>query len=104
MHAIIQNRGIKQLIVSGVTTEVCVNTTVRETNDRGYDCLVLEDCVGSYLPDMHEAGLKMIKEQGGIFRMECRIPTAFWRRSRRSAGCAKLRSKTSGGCVLQPPP
>ena len=44
-----------------------MNTTVREANDRGYDCLVLEDCVGSYLPDMHEAGLKMIKEQGGIF-------------------------------------
>ena len=55
------------MIVTGVTTEVCVNTTVREANDRGYDCLVLEDCVGSYLPDMHEAGLKMIKEQGGIF-------------------------------------
>src|ERR1700728_661914 len=67
LHAILQNRGIQQLIVTGVTTEVCVNTTVREANDRGYDCLVLEDCVGSYLPDMHEAGLKMIKEQGGIF-------------------------------------
>ena len=67
LHAIMQNRGIRQLIVTGVTTEVCVNTTVREANDRGYDCLVLEDCVGSYLPDMHEAGLKMIKEQGGIF-------------------------------------
>ena len=67
LHAIMQNRGIRQLIVTGVTTEVCVNTTVREANDRGYDCLVLEDCVGSYFPDMHEAGLKMIKEQGGIF-------------------------------------
>jgi nicotinamidase-related amidase len=40
---------------------------VREANDRGYDCLVLEDCVGSYIPEMHDAGLKMIKEQGGIF-------------------------------------
>ena len=67
LHAIMQNRDIKQLIVTGVTTEVCVNTTVREANDRGYDCLVPEDCVGSYFPDMHEAGLKMIKEQGGIF-------------------------------------
>ena len=67
LHAIMQNRGIKQLIVTGVTTEVCVNTTVREANDRGYDCLVLQDCVGSYFPDMHEAGLQMIKEQGGIF-------------------------------------
>ena len=51
LHAILQNRGISQLIVTGVTTEVCVNTTVREANDRGYDCLVLEDCVGSYFPD-----------------------------------------------------
>ena len=67
LHTILQNRGIRQLIVTGVTTEVCVNTTVREANDRGYDCLVLEDCVGSYLPDMHAAGLKMITEQGGIF-------------------------------------
>jgi nicotinamidase-related amidase len=67
LHAIMHNRGIKQLIVTGVTTEVCVNTTVREANDRGYDCLVLEDCVGSYFPDLHEAGLKMIKAQGGIF-------------------------------------
>jgi nicotinamidase-related amidase len=67
LHAIMMNRGIKQLIVTGVTTEVCVNTTVREANDRGYDCLVPEDCVGSYFPEMHDAGLKMIKEQGGIF-------------------------------------
>ncbi|MDP8983760.1 MAG: cysteine hydrolase [Pseudomonadota bacterium] len=67
LHAIIQNRGIKQLIVTGVTTEVCVNTTVREANDRGYDCLVLEDCVGSYFPEFQEAGLNMIKAQGGIF-------------------------------------
>jgi nicotinamidase-related amidase len=67
LHAILQNRGIKQLIVTGVTTEVCVNTTVREANDRGYDCLVPEDCVGSYFPEFQEAGLKMIKAQGGIF-------------------------------------
>jgi biuret amidohydrolase len=67
LHAIMQNRGIKQLIVTGVTTEVCVNTTVREANDRGYDCLVPEDCVGSYFPEFQEAGLKMIKAQGGIF-------------------------------------
>ena len=50
LHAIMQNRGIKQLIVTGVTTEVCVNTTVREANDRGYDCLVLQDCVASISP------------------------------------------------------
>lgn len=67
LHAILQNRGIKQLIVTGVTTEVCVNTTVREANDRGYDCLVPEDCVGSYFPEFQQMGLKMIKAQGGIF-------------------------------------
>jgi nicotinamidase-related amidase len=67
LHSILQNRGISQLIVTGVTTEVCVNTTVREANDRGYDCLVLEDCVGSYFPEFQEMGLKMIKAQGGIF-------------------------------------
>jgi nicotinamidase-related amidase len=67
LHAILQNRGITQLVVTGVTTEVCVNTTVREANDRGYDCLVPADCVGSYFPEFHEMGLKMIKAQGGIF-------------------------------------
>jgi nicotinamidase-related amidase len=67
LHAILQNRGITQLVVTGVTTEVCVNTTVREANDRGYDCFVPEDCVGSYFPEFQEMGLKMIKAQGGIF-------------------------------------
>jgi nicotinamidase-related amidase len=67
LHAVLQNRNIKQLIVTGVTTEVCVNTTVREANDRGYDCLVLEDCVGSYFPQFQVAALDMIKAQGGIF-------------------------------------
>jgi nicotinamidase-related amidase len=67
LHAILQHLGIKKLIVTGVTTEVCVNTTVREANDRGYDCLVPEDCVGSYFPEFQDAGLKMIKAQGGIF-------------------------------------
>jgi nicotinamidase-related amidase len=67
LHSILQHRGISQLVVTGVTTEVCVNTTVREANDRGYDCLVLEDCVGSYFPEFQEIGLKMIKAQGGIF-------------------------------------
>ncbi len=67
LHAILQNRGITRLVVTGVTTEVCVNTTVREANDRGYDCLVLADCVGSYFPEFQVMGLAMIKAQGGIF-------------------------------------
>jgi nicotinamidase-related amidase len=67
LHAILQHRGIRQLIVTGVTTEVCVHTTVREANDRGYDCLVPSDCVASYFPEFHTAALKMISAQGGIF-------------------------------------
>jgi biuret amidohydrolase len=67
LDLILRNAGIKALIVCGVTTEVCVNTTVREANDRGYDCVVLEDCVGSYFPDFQRAALAMIKAQGGIF-------------------------------------
>jgi nicotinamidase-related amidase len=59
--------GITSLIVTGVTTEVCVHTTVREANDRGYECLVLSDCVGSYFPEFQQAGLAMIAAQGGIF-------------------------------------
>lgn len=64
---ILTNRGIENLLVAGVTTEVCVNTTVREANDRGFRCVVLSDCCASYFPEFHEAGLAMIKAQGGIF-------------------------------------
>ena len=67
LQAILTNRGIENLIVGGVTTEVCVHTTVREANDRGYRCVVAADCCGSYFPEFHEVGLRMIKAQGGIF-------------------------------------
>jgi biuret amidohydrolase len=63
----LRHRRIENLLVAGVTTEVCVNTTVREANDRGYRCLVLSDCCASYFPAFHAAGLEMIKAQGGIF-------------------------------------
>jgi nicotinamidase-related amidase len=63
----LRSQGITSLIVTGVTTEVCVHTTVREANDRGYECLVLADCVGSYFPEFQRYGLAMIAAQGGIF-------------------------------------
>ena len=67
LELMLKNRGIETLLVCGVTTEVCVNTTVREANDRGFRCIVLSDCCASYFPEFHDMGLKMIKAQGGIF-------------------------------------
>ncbi|MCP5420286.1 MAG: cysteine hydrolase [Gammaproteobacteria bacterium] len=67
LYLMLHNRAIKTLIVCGVTTEVCVHTTVREANDRGYECIVPADCVGSYFPHFHATALDMIKAQGGIF-------------------------------------
>jgi biuret amidohydrolase len=67
LDLLLKCRGIGQLIICGVTTEVCVHTTVREANDRGYDCLVVSDCVGSYFPEFHATGLRMITAQSGIF-------------------------------------
>jgi nicotinamidase-related amidase len=67
LELMLRNRTIDTLLVCGVTTEVCVNTTVREGNDRGFRCIVLSDCCGSYFPQFHEMGLAMIKAQGGIF-------------------------------------
>jgi biuret amidohydrolase len=67
LELMLHNHGIDTLFVAGVTTEVCVNTTVREANDRGFRCIVLSDCCASYFPQFHEAGLAMIKAQGGIF-------------------------------------
>jgi biuret amidohydrolase len=67
LHEILDNKGIKTLIVCGVTTEVCVHTTVREANDRGYECVVLSDGSASYFPEFHRVALEMIKAQGGIF-------------------------------------
>lgn len=64
---ILQNAGIDTLLVCGVTTEVCVHTTIREGNDRGYRCVAIGDACASYFPEFHRVGLEMIKAQGGIF-------------------------------------
>ena len=67
LELLLRNAQITSLIVTGVTTEVCVHTTVREANDRGFECLVLEDCCGSYFPEFHRVALEMVAAQGGIF-------------------------------------
>jgi len=67
LHAVLANRAIENLIVCGVTTEVCVHTTVREANDRGYRCIVPADACASYFPEFHDSALRMIRAQGGIF-------------------------------------
>jgi nicotinamidase-related amidase len=59
-------RGITHLVIAGVTTEVCVQTTMREANDRGYECLLIEDATESYFPEFKTATLAMIRAQGGI--------------------------------------
>jgi nicotinamidase-related amidase len=67
LDLMLRNRGIDTLLVCGVTTEVCVHTTIREANDRGYRCIAVADCCASYFPEFHQVGLRMIAAQGGIF-------------------------------------
>jgi biuret amidohydrolase len=66
LETILRARGITSLVVTGVTTEVCVQSTVREANDRGFESLVLSDCTGSYFPEFHASALAMFAAQGGI--------------------------------------
>jgi len=62
----LQSRGITHLFITGVTTEVCVQTTMREANDRGYECLLIEDATESYFPEFKQATLEMVRAQDGI--------------------------------------
>jgi biuret amidohydrolase len=66
LQELLQQAGITHLVFMGVTTEVCVQTTMREANDRGYDCLLLEDCTESYFPQFKASALEMIRAQGAI--------------------------------------
>ena len=63
---ILQERGITHLLFTGVTTEVCVQTTMREANDRGYECLLVEDCTESYFPEFKQSTIEMLRAQGAI--------------------------------------
>ena len=67
LDLVLRTRGIRNLVLTGITTDVCVHTTMRDANDRGYECVMLSDCTGATDRGNHEAALKMIRMQGGVF-------------------------------------
>ena len=73
LDLVLRTRGITHLVLTGITTDVCVHTTMREANDRGYECLILSDCTGATDPGNHDAALQMVTMQGGVFG--CVSPT-----------------------------
>jgi nicotinamidase-related amidase len=76
LDAILKDKGISHLVFAGVTTEVCVQTSMREANDRGYECLVVEEATESYFPEFKQATLAMIRAQGGIVGWTARLADA----------------------------
>lgn len=74
---LLRNKGIQNLILCGVTTDVCVHTTMREANDRGFDCLLIEDCCAASESELHRAAAEMVRTEGGIFGATAKVRDAI---------------------------
>ena len=103
LDLMLRNRGIDTLFVCGVTTEVCVNTTVREANDRGYRCIVLSDCCASYFPEFHEIGPEDGQGAGRHFRFGGLLARTARRHGRGLTSASRLdaRAADAGPCSLR---
>ncbi len=88
LASILQKYQITHLLITGVTTEVCVQTTMREANDRGYECLLVENCTASYFPKFKQATLEMLRAQGGIVGWTSTLDTVCQKLSDSSGGAA----------------